>query len=169
MALGFNKVQNLARLQKKLAALPKVARDRIKKAMAEVADDIVSMAKRLVSVDDGDLQRSIGWTWGDAPPGSMTLATVAGLGGAKDLTITIYAGDSVAFYARWVEFGTAPHSLAKGADSSRNKRQGTGLKHPGSTKKPFFYVSYRSNRRRGKAKISRAINRAGKDVAAGKT
>ena len=159
MALSSQKIQNLDRLQRKLKALPDAVRKRIKQAMAEVANDIVNMAKGLVPTDSGDLRNSINWSWGDAPKGSISLASVAGLGGAKDLTITIYAGNSEAFYARWVEFGTAPHV---------NGGIFEGTKHPGTSAKPFFFVSYRANRKRGKSKISRAITKAAKDVAAGK-
>lgn len=157
MALSRDKIKNLDRLQRKLRVLPDAVRKRIKQAMAEVANDIVNMAKGLVATDSGALRNSINWTWGDAPKGSISLATVAGVGGAKDLTITIYAGNDEAFYARWIEFGTAPHA-----------QPNRGIQHPGTSAQPFFYVSYRANRRRGKAKISRSITKAAKDVAAGR-
>lgn len=171
MALSSQKIKNLERLQKKLRALPNAVRERIKKAMGEVADDIVRMAKSLVPTKSFELQKSIGWTWGDAPKGSISLAAVSGVGGAKDLTITIYAGNDEAFYARWIEFGTAPHSVAKGGGTKFGKAKaalGGGIPHPGTSAQPFFFVSYRANRKRGKSKITRAINKAAKDVAAGK-
>lgn len=159
MALSSQRIEGLDRLQKKLKALPQAVKDRIKQAMAEVANDIVNMAKGLVPTDSGELRNSINWTYGDAPKGSISLATVAGLGGAKELTITIYAGNDQAFYAKWVEFGVAAHTAGG---------KFAGAQIPAIPASPFFYVSYRANRRRGKAKISRAINKAAKDVAAGK-
>jgi HK97 gp10 family phage protein len=96
----------------------------------------------------GALRDSIGWTWGKAPKGATVVATAkANLGG--DLTITIYAGSrdkglgaDDAFYARWVEFGTQ--------------------KMPAQ---PYFYVSYRANKKKVKSRVRRAITKAAKQVA----
>jgi len=86
---------------------------------------------------------------------------------ADDMRITIFAGDDKAFYARWAEFGTAPHSLAKGADrSSRRRRNLPGRQHPGARAHPFFYPAYRANRKKLKSRVSRAITKAAKKVAA---
>ena len=86
----------------------------------------------------------------------MTLATVEGTGG--DLTITIYAGNSDAYYARWIEFGTSAH-IAGGKFA--------GATIPAQPARPYFYVSFRANRRRVKGRISRAITKAATEVAAG--
>lgn len=143
------------RLLRKLNALPQAAERRIKAAMEAAADDIVSMMKRLAPVDDGDLQMSISWTWGDAPKGSMTVATVSRRRGGGP-RITIFAGNREAYYARWVEFGTSPHL---------NGGIFAGSTNPGTRAQPFFFVSFRANRRRTKSTISRAITRAAKEVA----
>lgn len=134
------KVQGLDKLRKKMRALPDVARKEIRAAMEKGANEIVAMAKGLVPVDNGDLRDSIGWTWGSAPKGSMTLAQA----GEGDFRLTIYAGNDRAFYARWVEFGTEQN-----------------------TAQPFFYPSYRALRKRTKSRISRAYTKAAKKVAAG--
>src|SRR5690606_25076602 len=99
--------------------------------------------KSLVPVDSGALRDSIGWTWGDAPKGSITLGRVKATK-EGDEVITIYAGtrnknlgDKDAFYVRFVEFGTqnmAPH--------------------------PFFYPSYRALRRRVKSRVTREMKKA---------
>jgi HK97 gp10 family phage protein len=149
-------IRNLARLQRKLRRLPHVARTLIRSAMEDVAADIVSMMKSLVAVDDGDLRDSIGWTWGKAPKGSLAVASVAAPEG--DMTITVYAGDADAYYARWVEFGTAPHT---------NKGKFAGTQHPGTRAQPFFYVSWRANKRGAKRKLRKASRDAAKKVAAG--
>jgi HK97 gp10 family phage protein len=112
--------------------------------MEQSATEIVAMMKNLVAVDDGDLRDSIGWTWGKAPKGALTIATITGAGSASDLLLTIYAGNEKAYYARWVEFGTASSSA-----------------------QPFFYVSYRALKKRTKSRITRATNKAAKQVAAG--
>lgn len=121
--------------------------------MAAAADDIVATMKNVVAFDDGDLKDSIGWTWGRAPKGSIQIAVV----GQGDMTITIYAGNEKAFYARFVEFGTAPHKAGgkfKGAD------------HPGTRKQPFFYPSYRAHRKAVRRDVRKAIVNAVKRVAA---
>ena len=126
--------------------------------IAAGAADIVRMAKSLVPVDSGELQKSIGWTWGKAPKGSLTLGKLAASQIAGSLTATVYAGDDKAFYARWVEFGTAPHVVGG---------KFKGAQHPGTTAQPFFFTAYRANRKSVKRRITSAANKAAKRVAAG--
>jgi len=153
------KIQGLDRLRKKLTALPDKARESIAKAMEQSAAEVVAMAKSLAPVDSGALRDSIGWTWGDAPKGSMTLGTVRQSGkGAGNMVITIFAGGSDAFWARWVEFGTAPHI---------NGGIYAGSEHPGTRAQPFFYPSWRANRKRVRGRVTRAVNKAARAVAAG--
>lgn len=121
--------------------------------MAKSADQIVEQMKGLAPVlkepdprrRAGELRDSIGWTWGKAPKGSFAVATMKGAGIGGDLTITIYAGNKDSgWWARWVEFGTSKMSA-----------------------QPYFYVSWRANRRSTRSRISRAVNKAAKKVAAG--
>ncbi|WP_430259788.1 HK97 gp10 family phage protein [Neorhizobium sp. IRS_2294] len=151
------KILNLARLDRKLKRLPTVARVRIRLGMEEAADEIVAMMKSLVPKDSGTLRDSIGWTWGKAPKGSMVMATAKGSLGA-DLTLTIYAGNSDAYYARWVEFGTVGHT---------NAGKFAGSDNPGTRAQPFFYVSWRANKRAAKRIVRKASRDAAKKVAAG--
>lgn len=154
MALSVTGRERLAR---KLRALPEIAERRIRAAMEAAADDVVMMMKRLAPVDDGDLQMSISWTWGDAPKGAIKIGSVGRTRRGGGPRITIFAGNAEAFYARWIEFGTAPHL---------NGGRFAGTRNPGTRAQPFFYVSFRANRRRMKSTISRAITRAAKEVAA---
>ncbi|UXS00832.1 HK97 gp10 family phage protein [Agrobacterium tumefaciens] len=153
----MTKILNLNRLNKKLARLPAVAKEMIRKAMEAKADEIVAMMKSLVPVDGGALRDSIGWTWGKAPKGAMVIASVQAAG-EDGMTLTIYAGNSEAYYARWVEFGTARHI---------NGGKFSGSQHPGTTAQPFFYVSWRANKRRTVRAISKATRDAAKKVATG--
>ncbi len=139
----YAKVIGLPKLRKKLEALVAVGRDEIRRAMETSADEIVALAKNLVPVDKGDLKDSIGWTWGKAPKGAMTLGKVQSDGVDSEFTITIYAGSSEAYYARWVEFGTQKMAA-----------------------QPYFYPSYRALRRRSKSRVTRAVTKAIKKVAA---
>lgn len=139
--------------------LPKVAKTQIRAAIKSAADDIVAMMKSLVPELEkpdkrrraGALRDSIGWTWGKAPKGSLVVATLKGAGIGGDLTATIFAGTrdkdrgvDDAYYVRWVEFGTVKMKAS-----------------------PFFYVSWRANRKPAKRAIAQAINKAAKTVAAG--
>ncbi len=134
-------VLNLARLQRKLDRLPKATMEAIRMAMERQADIIVAMMKSLVPVDTGDLRDSIGWTWGKAPRGSSIVSTVkASLGG--DLTITIYAGGAEAFQARWIEHGTQKMAA-----------------------QPYFYVSWRANKRGAGRAVRTAVRKAARQTA----
>lgn len=153
----MTKIQGLDRLKRKLTQLPVVAKQMIRQQMEKTAEEIVTMMKNLVPVDDGKLRDSIGWTWGKAPKGSITLAAVKS-SGSDGLTLTIYAGNKEAYYARWVEFGTARHV---------NGGLFAGSIHPGTTAQPFFYVSWRANKRRAVRAVSKATRDAAKKMAAG--
>lgn len=155
------KVIGLDRLNRKLSLLPLAARRRIREAMGQGADELVATMKSLVPVDNGDLRDSIAWTWGAAPKGALTIATVRGRGmrnTGSENTITVYAGNADAFWARWVEFGTAAHTAGG---------EFAGATIPAIPASPFFFVSYRANRKRVKSRITRAINKSAKEVATG--
>lgn len=161
------KFTGVAGLRKKLRALPDAVKGEIRLAMEAAAQEVVNLAKSLVSVDSGDLRDSIGWTWGEPPRGSIVIGKSLPMRGASDMRLTIFAGNDKAFYARWVEFGTAPHSLAKGADkSSRRRANLPGRQHPGSKAMPFFFPAWRALKKRTKSRVSRAITKAAKKVAA---
>lgn len=143
-------VQGLDRLQRKLLRkIPDSVRDATRNAMAEGAARIVGMMKTLAPVKTGALRHSIGWTWGEAPSGSMAIGQIKPRR-AGDEVITIYAGTrnkalgrGDAFYARFVEFGTVKMSA-----------------------RPFFYVSYRQHRKAVKSRVNRAMKKALKAAAA---
>ncbi|MDH6294676.1 HK97 gp10 family phage protein [Agrobacterium fabrum] len=148
-------ILGLAKLNRKLAKLPAAAEKRIKEAMGQGADEIVALMKSLVAVDSGELRDSIGWTWGEAPKYCQKIATVKSADGK--MVITIYAGNNKVRYAHLVEFATKAH---------QNGGQFPGTQHPGTKAQPFFFVSYRALRRRTKSRITRAINKSAKEVAA---
>ncbi|MBC2887309.1 HK97 gp10 family phage protein [Ochrobactrum sp. CM-21-5] len=149
------KIKGLDRLQIKLKKFPEVAEKLVKAAMEQGAQEIVNMMQNLVPVDDGELMESIGWTWGKAPKHSQRIGSVKSNDG--NLTITIYAGNSKVRYAHLVEFGSAPHV---------NGGMYPGTFNPGAKAQPFFFVSFRAKRRSAKARVSRAITKAAKQIAA---
>ncbi|MCM2440703.1 HK97 gp10 family phage protein [Agrobacterium vitis] len=150
----------ISRLQQRMNAIPKAVRDGVRPAMEKAAGDIVDLARALVPEDEGKLKNSIGWTWGTAPAGSMVLAqSVSG-----ELTITIYAGDDEAYYARWVEFGTQAgvfnqrvSERGAGIHQSKSKGRKSYRTHPGTAAQPFFFPAYRLGKKRAANLIKRAI------------
>lgn len=148
-------IEGLERLNRKLTkTIPAAALRRVKEALEASANEAVAAMKRLAPVDNGDLQMSISWTWGDAPKGTLAIATSKG--SADGMRITIYAGGGDAFYARFVEFGTAPHV---------NGGLYAGSKHPGTKAQPFFFPGWRMVRRKVKGRVTRNIRRAIKEAA----
>lgn len=141
------RVQGIPSLQRKLTRLRENTAPKVMQAMEIAADRVVSMAKNLVPVNTGDLRDSIGWTWADAPKGSIKIASVQ----TGAMRLTIFAGNEKAFYARWIEFGTAPH--AQGGKFA-------GTEHPGTTPQPFFFPSYRANKKEVVVGIRKAIRDA---------
>jgi HK97 gp10 family phage protein len=176
------KISGLDKLIRKFQQLPPRAEKEIRLAMEAGADEVVTLAKSLAplgkatgrdsSNNPGRLRDSIGWVWGGSvPKGSIKLGSVSSGSGRRpgDLVITIFAGDDKAFYARWVEFGTRPHTI-KAKDAPTLTRAGinfgTSVSHPGaSTSNAFFYPAYRALRKKIKARISRAVNKSARDVA----
>lgn len=135
-------VEGLDRLERKLKkTIPAKAIELTRRAMEQSAEEIVGMMRRLVPADTGALRDSIGWTWGDAPKGSMVIARSKAQ--TDGLMITIYAGtrdkslgDLDAYYARFVEFGTQKMAA-----------------------QPFFFVSWRALRRRAGNRIKRQMRK----------
>jgi len=124
--------------------------------MEKGAQELIDMMKRLVPVDDGDLRDSIGWTWGEAPAGAKVISQSNA--DSRGLKITVYAGSQKAFYAAWVEFGTAPHNVASGGGNKSHTGATHG--HPGSRAQPFFFPSYRSLKKRIQSRIKRQAKAA---------
>ncbi|WP_347139436.1 HK97-gp10 family putative phage morphogenesis protein [Paracoccus sp. SSK6] len=133
-------------LKRKLRAVPDVVLKAVRAQMEDGASLIVREMKALAPYETGALRDSIGWTWGNAPKGSLSIASVKGR--VAGLFITIYVGtrdkslgDQDAYYARWQEFGT------KNMPAN-----------------PFFFVVWRANRRSFRSGINRAVRNAVKTI-----
>ncbi len=161
--MASTKILRREKLLAKLKALPAEARSAIKQALAEGADEITDMQKRLAPVSTrgnhgnppGALRDSIKQTWGGGRERYSSLNAYGG-SGDPDLTVRISAGNSKVRYAHLVEFGTAPHV---------NGGKFAGTLNPGSKAQPFFYPPYRALSKRVKSRITRATNKAAKKVA----
>jgi HK97 gp10 family phage protein len=153
-------VQGISELKKAVAALPKRVEAAARPAMEAGAEELVKMMKRLAPVDDGDLRDSIGWTWGNAPAGAAVIAQSDP--NERGIRITVYAGNAKAYYASFVEFGTAPHNVATGGGNKSFK--GVAHGHPGTRAHPFFFPSYRALKKRIQSRIKREMKKAIKFV-----
>jgi HK97 gp10 family phage protein len=161
------KMQGREALVRKLKALSPATRSAIKQAIAQGADELVALQKRLAPVSasgshgnaPGALRDSIVQTWGgQAGPKYASLRGGSPVEGDPDLSVLITAGNSAVRYAHLVEFGTAPHT---------NGGKFAGTQNPGTSAHPFFYSPYRALKRRIKSRITRATTKAAKAVAAG--
>lgn len=141
----------------KLAKIQGAPRAKLREALAKSAEELTAMQKRLAPRDSGDLQESIGFTFGKYTADNANVRGVSTAGGGDpDLSVTVHAGNAKAYYAAFIEFGTAPHKqggLFEGTD------------HPGTSPQPFFYPPYRALRKRIKGRVTRAGRKAIKDAA----
>ncbi len=149
------KVENLERLERKLKALAAIrgpVRRRVRQALEQVGASVSGQMRAVVPSRTGALRASIRVVFGDFRQDNANVRGVGAAGrGDPDLSMRIVAGDATAFYAAWVEFGTAAH-IAGGKFA--------GADHPGAAPSPFFFPVWRVNRRAAKARMGRAM-RAG--------
>lgn len=151
------------KLTRKMRRMPPEVRAQAQEDVLKGAQDVAETARQLVRSRTGRLKRSIGAVAGDAP---ATRATQALRGGGRKglktdpdaIYATAYAGDDDAYYAGWVENGTAPHKQG-------GKFKGTH--HPGTAAQPFFFPAFRANKKRAKSRITRGIKKAIKKAAQG--
>ncbi len=130
-------VEGLDRLKRRWKAIPENARKNVRYELEKIADEITEeIWARAPMGETGRVGASIGWTWGDAPAGTLTIGTVRGRKYGT-MRITIYAGGGDAFYARFHEFGTVKMRAS-----------------------PFFFPVWRARKRRVRNRISRAVGKA---------
>lgn len=141
-------IEGLDRVTRRIAAIPKKAMEALAEQMEKNATQLVAEMERLAPNKTGELAASVGWTWGDAPKGSMTLGTVGGGrkkgAGFAVMRITIYAGGrgkDDPFWAWFQEFGTSKMAA-----------------------NPFFYPTYRAKKSAMKSAATRAFKKAVKDA-----
>jgi len=99
------------RIVAKLQRIPAVAVEAARFAMEDGANDIVAAMRAIAPRGEtGNLRDSIGWTWGDLPPGTFMIDEIRSGKNQGDqyatLRLKIYAGAGDGFYARFHEFGT---------------------------------------------------------------
>jgi hypothetical protein len=153
------KVQNVDRLKRRLAAMRDGPRKAMSQAIKENAEELSDAIRRVAPKGrTGALQRSVGWSWGNAPE----VATLSGgdrseakgILGAQGLAATVHAGDRQGWYVRLLEFGTRPH---------KNKGLFEGTDHPGTPALGFFFGTYRLRKKSLLARMSRAMRKSIKE------
>lgn len=142
----------------RLEKLKPAARIEIEAAAEKNAKEVAALARSWAPVSEdgpnkGALKRSI---------------KAEGLSVGKAIRWRVVAGDEEAFYARWVEFGTAPGVRGQRAGHGGAKQAKSGRKsyrtHPGTKAQPYFFPAYRALRRRIRNRNARALGRAVKKV-----
>lgn len=129
-------VQGVPQLRARMKGLEARLVREIEAEVAKSAEEIVREMRAVAPKDTGAVSLSIGWTWGDAPKGTVAVAQSQAANG-DGLRATIFAGGGDQFYARFLEFGTVRMAA-----------------------RPFFFPVYRANRNRVSGRISRAVRRA---------
>lgn len=152
------------RIEAKLKQVPAVATEAARLAMEEGAKEVVSLMRAMVAEKSGKLRNSIGWTWGDLPPGTFMIDEIrSGKNKGQQfatLRLKIYAGSKEAFYARFIEFGTRPHSLQTNASVDRELRQDEGEWHPGTPARPFFFPAWKYKKAEFRRLIRKRVREA---------
>lgn len=151
----------------KMRAIPQRVRPALRKAIEGAAGEVVAFQKRVAPSKSGKLRKSIKFVMGSFETSGSAQLRAGSVQGDPDLTATVIAGDNDGWYARLVEFGTAPHSLAKGANRKSGKYQDKGPTHSGSTPRPFFYGPFRALRKKLKRRISTAVRKAALEAVRG--
>ena len=119
-------VTGLAELQKQLDMLaPNIEKKLLRGAMRAGTKVVLARAKQGIHSVSGDLVKS------------LRISTSARGGVVK---ATLKAGNKKAYYAHFVEFGTAAHAIAAkgGGAVSFGGVAYASVKHPGATKKAFM-------------------------------
>jgi len=141
------------KVKRRFLALPEKAREHIAAEFGQGATKVVNQMRRRAPYDPKNksghhLRDSITWTWGN-----QKIAYSQGGGPVRsgEIAIRISAGNTFVRYAHIAEFGAAPHVVGG---------QFAGAMHPGQAAQPFFYVTWRAERRSFKARQKRALRRA---------
>lgn len=76
----------------------------------------------------------------------------------------VVSGNEEAFYARFVEFGTAPSTIGQRVTNASGRKRKAKRTHPGNAPQPYFFPAYRALRKRMRGRLSRAFGRAKRKV-----
>lgn len=139
-------VTGVAALHAKFSAVPALVREEVTKAIGKVCDEIVRDMKALAPLPQ--IAAAIDWTWGEAPAGSLKVATFKGNQFGK-ISATIYVRKDPAWFAHFFEFGTA-----------QRVQKTTGRDVGRIVARPFFWPAIRAGRRTFNSRVNAAVKRA---------
>jgi HK97 gp10 family phage protein len=164
-------VKGLDRLKRQLRALYPQQIEASAEALDEGATEMADAIRRAAPKRHGALQKSVGQALtGQVPAGAKLAAQDATAGQALKasarLSRTVYAGDDEAYYARWVEFGTAERGPGVYRDKKGKRRNAGAEGHHATPAEPFFFPTVRALKRRVKSRMTRAGSKAAKAAAA---
>jgi hypothetical protein len=151
-----------ARVKRKLDNVAKQIGPEISGAMAAQADLVVRQMQSKVAFRTGALHDSTGWTWGEAPAGAVfkvSSSRKAKIAGAY-MRLTIFSGSAKAFWARWVEFGTKARPPGAYRDARNRRRNAGKTGHRATAPKPYFWPTWRANKKPVMAAIRKAMRAA---------
>lgn len=148
------KIRNKDKLFAKLSRLAPEAAKEVGLAAQELGNEMVGIARNYAPKDSGDLSESIVMT-----PGGQVTPSYSQPGGAQvvpEHAALITAGNTKVRYPHLVEYGARAH-IAGGKFK--------GAQIPAIPPQPYFWPAFRMIRRRFRARMSRAVNKAAKEVA----
>jgi HK97 gp10 family phage protein len=128
----------LARLQKRMAAIPKAVKEAVQPALQKSGQELVSRMQQLAPVDTGVLRDSITMT-----PAGQSTPPYSQPGGSQvvpENAVMVTAGGTDVRYPHLVEYGV--------------------LHRPAT---PFFWPAYRLSKKRITSRVKRAISKAVKE------
>ncbi|MBU3262065.1 hypothetical protein KPG71_18750 [Roseovarius sp. PS-C2] len=145
-------VQGVAKFRRKFREAPKIIHERLARGLERIGDEVVAEIDLLNPLPE---TIKIGWTWGDAPRGSVTLGSV-GKQGYETLKITIFATAATSEYpagfpavAAWFEFGT-----------NLRVQKTTGREVGRITAQPYFWPTIRANKKSIRSRLQGILRRA---------
>ncbi|GAA4218625.1 hypothetical protein GGQ68_002512 [Sagittula marina] len=148
-------VQN-AKFTKKMRAMRSEVKEALVRGVERNAEKVCDEMRLMLAVQYPAVAAKveIGWTWGDAPTGSFTIARASNGAETTALSVAIYARgkQGSGLSAAWFEFGTAERVTKSGARRGR------------ITAGPFFYTVFRANRQRVQASLRATLRRAVKKI-----
>jgi len=146
-------IVGLPNLRRVLRRLPKEATEDVRVAIDYASDKLVRDARARVAARS----RRISSALRKVLSGDRFTARIGIIG---------VRAKKLAYFARWTEFGTAPHSLKKGSRRGGRGRSASTLAsqaggwHPGVAPHPFLIPAYEANKRFFLASISSAVDRS---------
>ncbi len=172
------RVDGLDRLLRQIAALPDAVVAAQGEALEQAAYELADVIEARVPRRTGQLAGTIDYCAGEPPAGAMGRASgkataSAAQGGDnlrraltdKGLLFSVYAGDALAFWGPWVEWGTRATTTGEKISSKGRPSRVAGRTHPGTRAQPFFFPTIRARKASINARVRAASNKAVKMIA----